>query len=164
MSHRQAVRLGPSQDFLCGSECLEQIVQTREPVSSHAGSNLKVSIMDKKRLSLLVIPLAAAIGWAALTGSAETHARIAGTEAQKLVQAGARLVAVRTPEEFQVKHLPDAVNIPVQQLTERMKELEPKDRAIVLYCRSGHRSGIAYEQLAKAGYSQLHDLGPMTAW
>jgi phage shock protein E len=81
-----------------------------------------------------------------------------------LVQAGARLVDVRTRSEFAAKHIDGAINIPVQELSARMNELEPKDRGIVLYCRSGHRSGVAYEQLKAAGFTQLADLGPMTAW
>ena len=84
--------------------------------------------------------------------------------ARELVGDGAKLVDVRTPEEYAAKHLPSAVNLPVQQLGDRMKELEPKDQPIVLYCRSGHRSGIAFDQLKKAGFSKVYDLGPISAW
>ena len=45
-----------------------------------------------------------------------------------------------------------------------MVELEPKDGALVLYCRSGNRSGQAKAQLERAGFTTLHDLGPMSAW
>lgn len=92
------------------------------------------------------------------------HPRVDGATAQRLVQAGARLVDVRTTAEFQAKHIAGAINIPVQDLATRMKELEPKDRGIVVYCRSGHRSGMAYDQLKAAGFTQLADLGPMSAW
>lgn len=119
--------------------------------------------MLNKRLLWLVIPLVALLGWLSMAGSA-SHSRISGTEAQALVSSGARLVDVRTPAEYQTKHLPGALNVPLQQLDERLKELEPKDRDIVLYCRSGHRSGIAYETLRKEGFAKVHDLGPMTAW
>jgi phage shock protein E len=119
--------------------------------------------MLNKRLLWLVLPLVALLGWLSMAGSA-SHTRISGTEAQELVSSGARLVDVRTPSEYQTKHLPGAVNLPLQQLEERMKELEPKDGAIVLYCRSGHRSGIVYEALRKQGFAKVYDLGPMTAW
>jgi phage shock protein E len=92
------------------------------------------------------------------------HERIDGKRAHALVAEGAKLVDVRTREEFDAKHLPAAVNVPVQQLGERLTELEPKSQSLILYCRSGHRSGLAYDQLKKAGFSKLYDLGPMTAW
>lgn len=119
--------------------------------------------MNKQILFWLAVPALAGLAFYSMA-SESGHARIDGKQAQSLVQAGARLVDVRTPSEFGTKHLPNAINIPVQQLGERMKELEPKDQPIVLYCRSGHRSGIAFDQLKGAGYSKLYDLGPMTAW
>jgi rhodanese-related sulfurtransferase len=89
---------------------------------------------------------------------------VTSTEARQLVQAGARLVDVRTPGEFAAGHIPGAINIPVQQLDARMSELQPKDAGVVVYCRSGHRSGNAARMLKSAGFADVHDLGPMTRW
>lgn len=89
---------------------------------------------------------------------------VSGAEARKLVQDGARLVDVRTPAEFAAGHIDGAVNIPVQQLDARLHELQPKDRALVVYCRSGHRSGNAARLLKSAGFPAVHDLGPMSRW
>lgn len=89
---------------------------------------------------------------------------ISGADARQLVQKGARLVDVRTPGEFAGGHVSGAINIPVQQLDTRMSELEPKDAAIVVYCRSGHRSGNAARMLKEAGFVAVHDLGPMSRW
>lgn len=89
---------------------------------------------------------------------------VSGEEARLLVQAGARLVDVRTPGEFAAGHIPGALNIPVQQLDARMSELQPKDGAVVVYCRSGHRSGAAARMLKNAGFKAVRDLGPMTRW
>lgn len=89
---------------------------------------------------------------------------VRGAEARQLVQTGARLVDVRTPGEFAAGHIEGAINIPVQELEGRLNELQPKDRAVVLYCRSGHRSGNAARMLKSAGFSAVHDLGPMTRW
>lgn len=85
-------------------------------------------------------------------------------EARRLVEAGARLVDVRTPQEFAAGHIPRAINIPVQELERRMGELTEKDRPIVVYCRSGIRSGSAARMLARAGYADVHDLGAMSRW
>jgi phage shock protein E len=92
------------------------------------------------------------------------HTRIDRAEAHRLVAAGAKLLDVRSPSEFGSGHLPSAINVPVQELQSRLKELEPKDQVLVIYCRSGHRSGIAFDQLKQAGFSRLYDLGPMSAW
>ncbi len=89
---------------------------------------------------------------------------VSGAEARQLVQTGARLVDVRTPGEFAAGHIEGAINIPVQELEARMNQLQPKDRAVVVYCRSGHRSGNAAGMLKNAGFSAVHDLGPMTRW
>jgi rhodanese-related sulfurtransferase len=120
--------------------------------------------MSKTKAFSLAAVAAAILGWFSLGGAASGHTRIDGTRARALVAEGAKLVDVRTTAEFSDQHLPGAVNIPVQSLSSRMKELEPKTQSLVLYCRSGHRSGIAYEQLKNSGFTNVYDLGPMTAW
>ena len=89
---------------------------------------------------------------------------ITGAEARRLVEAGALLVDVRTTEEFAVGHIAGALNIPVQGLEKRMRELDPKDRPIVLYCRSGNRSARALRLLQEAGFSHVYDLGAQSRW
>lgn len=85
-------------------------------------------------------------------------------QARKLVAEGAELVDVRTPEEFRGGHLPGAVNIPVQELAVRWQEVGPTTRAVVVYCRSGARSTVAAQLLKQAGYAQVVNIGPMSAW
>lgn len=85
-------------------------------------------------------------------------------EAHRLVEAGALLIDVRTPGEFSSGHLPNARNIPVQALGGRTGELGPKDSTIVLYCRSGARSGSAKRVLEANGFTDVHDLGAMSRW
>jgi phage shock protein E len=71
---------------------------------------------------------------------------------------------VRSPEEFKEGHVPGAVNIPYDQMASRLADV-PKDKDVVLYCRSGRRAGIAAEVLAANGYSRLSHLeGDMPAW
>lgn len=71
---------------------------------------------------------------------------------------------VRTAEEYVSGHVPRAVNIPHDQLASRLAEV-PKDRDVVLYCRSGRRAQIAAEVLAGSGYARLGLLqGDMPAW
>jgi len=89
---------------------------------------------------------------------------ISSAEARGLVQAGARLVDVRTPGEFAAGHIPGAVNIPVGELNARMSELDPRDVAVVVYCRSGQRSSSAARLFRSAGFKAVRDLGPMSRW
>jgi rhodanese-related sulfurtransferase len=74
------------------------------------------------------------------------------------------LLDVRTPEEFAEGHVPGAVNISHDQLAARLAEV-PKDKDVVLYCRSGRRAGMAADVLRANGYTSLSHLeGDMQAW
>ena len=73
------------------------------------------------------------------------------------------LIDVRTAMEFQSGHIPGALNIDVQVLSARLKDV-PKDKPVVLYCRSGNRSASAAGLLQGAGYTEIYDLGGIGAW
>ncbi|QQX78784.1 rhodanese-like domain-containing protein [Shewanella sp. KX20019] len=81
-------------------------------------------------------------------------------EAWQRIDAGALVVDVRTAEEFAQGHLPNAINIPFEQITTvfTQKKMD-KDQAVVLYCRSGRRSGIANDALISAGYRNTYNGG-----
>ena len=65
------------------------------------------------------------------------------------------ILDVRTPEEFAAGHLPDAVNIPVDELRSRLAEL-PHDRPLVAYCQVGQRGYLAVRLLREAGYRAMN--------
>lgn len=117
-------------------------------------------MIDKLLPTLLVIAAVVIAGYFIFMKGGD----VTSQQARQLVQAGARLVDVRTPAEFTAGHIPGAVNIPLQQLDSRLGELHPKDQAVVLYCRSGNRSGTAARVLKSAGFAAVHDLGPMSRW
>lgn len=83
------------------------------------------------------------------------------SEARARVAAGATLLDVRTPGEFAEGHIEGAVNIPVQELGARLREVP--SGAVVVYCRSGGRSASAAAMLKARGHEVL-DIGPMSAW
>jgi len=85
------------------------------------------------------------------------------TEARDLVAHGAVLLDVRTPDEFRMKHLEGALNVPVDELRGRLADLPPKNVKLVVYCQSGARSAAATQVLKAAGYS-VYDLGGMGNW
>lgn len=69
-------------------------------------------------------------------------------------------VDVRTPDEFNAGHLPEATNIPLQVfLQEFPARIPQKDAIIALYCRSGNRSGQALIQAQQMGYSKAFNAG-----
>jgi len=65
------------------------------------------------------------------------------------------LVDVRTPQEFAAGHIPDAVNIPVDDLRSRLGEL-PRDRKISVYCQVGQRGYLATRILRQAGFDAVN--------
>ena len=65
------------------------------------------------------------------------------------------LLDVRTPPEFAAGHVPDAVNIPVDELRSRQGEL-PHDREIAVYCQVGQRGYLATRILRQAGFAAVN--------
>jgi len=87
-----------------------------------------------------------------------------GAAAKALVASGAKVVDVRTPQEFASGHVPGAINIPYEEVGKRTAEIGPPSTPVVLYCRSGRRSGIAADALKKAGFQDLYDMQTVTNW
>jgi rhodanese-related sulfurtransferase len=83
-----------------------------------------------------------------------------------VLAAGARVIDVRTPEEFATGHVPGAVNIPVDAIDPFAPPLSgySKEQPLYLICRSGRRSATAAEQLAAAGFPARNVLGGTLAW
>ncbi|WP_258406019.1 rhodanese-like domain-containing protein [Shewanella acanthi] len=80
--------------------------------------------------------------------------------AWQMIDKGAMVLDVRTPEEFAEGHLANAVNIPYEIVADEFaKRGIDKDTPVVVYCRSGRRSGIAIEALSAAGYNQTYNGG-----
>ena len=75
------------------------------------------------------------------------------------IQSGAKIVDVRTPEEFNEEAYPNAVNIPVDQLQTRLNEFGEKTKPILVYCASGARSAYAARLLKNAGYVDVVNAG-----
>ncbi|HPS42049.1 MAG TPA: rhodanese-like domain-containing protein [Anaerolineaceae bacterium] len=86
------------------------------------------------------------------------------TDADQRFKAGAFLLDVREPSEWEAGHVEGAVLIPLGQLQSRISEL-PADRDILIICRSGNRSGQARDLLRAAGLKRTTSVGGgMNAW
>lgn len=73
------------------------------------------------------------------------------------------IIDVRTSMEYLISHIPGAVLIPYDGIRHRIEEIVPnKSTQIALYCRSGHRSGIANQVLQEMGYINSENYGGYT--
>lgn len=77
---------------------------------------------------------------------------------QEKIMSGAFILDVRTLEEFEEEHYPEAVCIPVNELPYRMAEI-PKDRSVIVYCATGARSAYAARILKASGYADVLNAG-----
>jgi rhodanese-related sulfurtransferase len=105
----------------------------------------------------------------ALAAPQDSVAHVTAQQAQALLSKDTTVVIldVRTPEEFNGPsgHLPRAINIPVQELEQRGRELEKyRARAILVYCRSGNRSTRAAKMLRDKNFKVIHMDGGMLQW
>ena len=77
---------------------------------------------------------------------------------QDIVDAGAFLVDVRTPGEFADGHVPGSVNIPLDSIQANLDKFRNKEN-IVVFCRSGNRSGQAKSILERNGFNNVTNGG-----
>lgn len=78
-------------------------------------------------------------------------------KAEEMAKNGAVFLDVRYPEELMKGYVLNAKNIPVNELKSRLSEL-PKDRDILVYCRSGRRSEVATFFLKKNGFDRVFNV------
>lgn len=78
------------------------------------------------------------------------------------------IVDVRSAEEYNAGHIPNAVSLPVEQIEAASDEvariLPDKQAEILVYCRSGKRSSRAAHALVQLGYTGIYDIGGLKDW
>jgi rhodanese-related sulfurtransferase len=108
-----------------------------------------------------------AVVWLSRQGVAASSSyprEISVEEASAKREAGAFILDVRQPEEWNEFHIPDATLIPLGELASRVDEL-PRDQEIVVVCRSGNRSQQGRDILLEAGFTQVTSMaGGVTQW
>ena len=124
--------------------------------------NMKLIIVGGLLVFLLVI--------AACTKNEEEKVKvnvINATEAKELIDENENevIIDVRTREEFNEKHIKDAVSIPVSTIEENIENVaSSKDTLILLYCKSGKRAEEAAKTLIRLGYTNVHSFGSIDNW
>jgi len=97
-------------------------------------------------------------------GNSTLASTISVGEAYEMYQNGAFVLDVRTQEEWNEYHAPNTTLIPLDQLPARLNEV-PRDRQIVVVCRSGNRSQEGREILLDAGFEQVTSMaGGLSEW
>ncbi len=102
----------------------------------------------------------------ASTASVETLPATVDVAAVKALQGNPDVVIldVREPYEYQAGHIPGVKLIPLGELPNRLAEV-PKDRPVIVTCRTGNRSGQATNYLREQGYTNVHNMsGGFVAW
>ena len=92
---------------------------------------------------------------------------ITAEEAKKIMDSeeGYIILDTRTEEEYDEAHIPGAIVIPHDEITDRAEEeLPDKDQLLLVYCRSGRRSKLAAEALVKLGYTNIKEFGGIIDW
>jgi phage shock protein E len=87
-------------------------------------------------------------------------ALVAPATAREWLKRGALVIDVRSEGEFQARHVPGALNIPLDRLGDEIARRAPdKEQPLLLHCLSGGRSGMAKSRLKKMGYRNVFNLG-----
>ena len=120
-----------------------------------------------KNLSLVAIAMFLFSSAAMAQASAAQLEEISPIRAKLMVRNdGALMVDVREVDEVAAKayDVENIINVPLSQLNDRMSEI-PKDKKVIMACRSGHRSGKATKILMSHGYTNVVNMeGGIIGW
>jgi len=121
-----------------------------------------------RRLTILLFALFILTGCAVdSVTNEETYRQVTTEEAISLMESESDYIIldVRTLDEFKMKHIPGAINIPNEAIgSKEIDKLPDKDQLILVYCRSGNRSKQASEKLVKLGYTNIVEFGGINDW
>jgi len=128
--------------------------------------------LEKKTQILIVAAVVIVASFALYTcmgrgsGNDAEYGDVSVEEAKTLIDSKPDLVIldVRTEAEFDDGHIEGAINIPVDDLSGRLSELNKSDELLV-YCRTGNRSTTAVGILEENDYAKIYHMdGGITAW
>ncbi len=112
----------------------------------------------------LIIFLILQMGAGSKRAISDLPSAISASDAFNLYQKGAFVLDVRTQEEWDEVHIPNTTLIPLDQLLSRLNEV-PRDRQVIVVCRSGNRSQQGRDILLNAGFKQVTSMiGGLTEW
>ncbi len=124
-----------------------------------------------KRTSIVVLSVVAILAIVAAFNTqdlfrSDNYGDVSVNAAWDLIQNEPEMVIldVRTPSEYEDAHIEGAINIPVEEIVDRLNELSAND-VILVYCRTGNRSGTAVGIMEENGFSKIyHMYEGISAW
>ena len=123
--------------------------------------------MKKLVFLLLAVMMLTACGQDKENGQGAVYVNITAEEAKQIMdtEEGYIILDARTQEEYDEGHIPGAIVISHEEITEKAEEmLTDKNQLILVYCRSGRRSKIAAEALLELGYTNIKEFGGIIDW
>ena len=123
--------------------------------------------MKKLVFLLLAVLMLTACGQDKENDQGAVYVNITAEEAKQIMdkEEGFIILDVRTQEEYDQGHIPGAIVISHEKISEKAEEvLTDKDQLILVYCRSGRRSKIAAEALVELGYTNIKEFGGIIDW
>ena len=123
--------------------------------------------MKKLTILLLAVILLTACGQSNGNEQEAMYVNITAQEAKTIMdtEQGYVILDTRTREEYDQGHIPGAIQISHDEITEKAEGvLTDKDQLILVYCRSGRRSKIAAETLSELGYTNIKEFGGIIDW
>jgi rhodanese-related sulfurtransferase len=88
---------------------------------------------------------------------------VSALDAKKIIESGGQVVDVRTEVEYEAGHIPGARHVPLADVQREAGGLA-KDKPVIIYCRSGNRSGPAADAFAASGWDGHSIEGGLIAW
>ena len=123
--------------------------------------------MKKLVFLFLAVMMLTACGQDKENDQGVVYVNITAEEAKQIMDSeeGYIILDVRTQEEYDQGHIPGAIVISHEEITEKAEEmLTDKNQLILVYCRSGRRSKIAAEALVELGYTNIKEFGGIIDW
>ena len=122
-----------------------------------------------KRVLLLILAVVMMLSGCASANSSPSasYTQITQEEAKEMMKKddGHIIIDVRRQDEYDEGHIPAAVLIPNESITDKQPEELPElDQIILVYCRSGRRSKEASQKLADIGYTHVYEFGGINTW
>jgi rhodanese-related sulfurtransferase len=121
----------------------------------------------RKAVALAVAAIASVGLLAGCSSSNEAIKKVDPVEFSEMIsQPDVIILDVRTPEEFNAGHIANAININLEgsDFSSEVSKLD-KNATVAVYCRSGNRSGVATEQMAELGFTDMYDMqGGIVDW
>ena len=97
----------------------------------------------------------------------KNYGHLTHEEAQRLIAADQNVIVldVRKPDEYEKKHIPNAVLLPIEELRAgNFSALPDKNQTIIIYCWTGRRAEDAAAILIEAGYTKVYEMGGLVDW